>query len=114
MATEKTAPEYTGLPHPTNVPTFTIKRPVDAAIREKASLPGRIGYAEMPVQALATNEAGEPAYAPTGETREVIVQEGYGEWPFCTLCVPPKQVDPTQFSRHTNKHTVATVSDDDD
>jgi hypothetical protein len=48
----------------------------------------------------------------TGETLDLIEQDGYGEWPICTLCQPNRQVEPTSWALHQNKHTVTAVEDD--
>lgn len=91
-----------GLPDPQFVPDFSIKKAAPQKVRESAELPGQVGIADMPAA------SGEDS-----ETRERIVQEGYGEWPECALCIPPKQIDPVRFAMHTNRHTVAQVPDDD-
>lgn len=91
---------------------------VPAKVRDKAMLPGALSIREVPITRATqdTDENGQSveskAFFETGETREAIVQEEYGEWPWCQLCKPERQIEPSNFSRHQNLHTVAQVDDD--
>lgn len=38
---------------------------------------------------------------------EVITQEGYGDWPRCSLC--RDQVEPSSYSEHSREHEVAAL-----
>lgn len=76
---------------------------VPAKVRDSAALPGAVTMRAIPT--------GNKTDDGEDEVRETIVQEEYGEWPWCNLCQPSKQVEPTSFSAHTNKHTVASVED---
>jgi hypothetical protein len=43
------------------------------------------------------------------EEVEILTQEGYGDWPICPICrrtktVTESQIDPTEWSEHTESH----------
>jgi hypothetical protein len=40
-------------------------------------------------------------------SHEVITQDGYGDWPRCSLC--RDQVEPSSYSEHTREHEVAAL-----
>lgn len=68
-----------------------------AAVKDNGGLPGKLSMVE--------SEGKNVDGSPDGNKRVRITQEGYGEWPDCTVC--GDQVEPTGYNLHQREHDAA-------